>query len=161
MASYSCDVYRMKTATTFERVDSKELVPGDVMVVPEGTSLPCDLILLTGSAIVNEAMLTGESIPVLKASIPVDTSELYSEKESEKHTLFGGTQVIQTRPLRGEPVWALVKNTGFLTTKGSMIRDILYPKEMKFKFYSDGLKFVGIMAVLAIIGSIMTMPTQI
>ena len=68
--------------------------------------------------------------------------------------------MIQTRPLGDEPVWALVKNTGFLTTKGSLIRDILYPKEIKFKFYSDGMKFVAIMAMLAIMGSTMTMPLQ-
>ncbi len=51
--------------------DSKELVPGDLIVVPEGQNLPCDLILMTGGAIVNESMLTGESVPVLKNSLPV------------------------------------------------------------------------------------------
>lgn len=91
MARYSCEVRLMQTKTSSIQVDSKELVPGDVIVVPEGANLPCDLILLTGSAIVNEAMLTGESVPVLKASIPVASTELYSEKESEKHTLYGGT----------------------------------------------------------------------
>ena len=55
----------------------------------------------------------------------------------------------------------LVKNTGFLTTKGSLIRDILYPKEIKFKFYSDGFKFVGIMAILALVGIIVTIPLQV
>ena len=59
-----------------------------------------------------------------------------------------------------EPVWALVKNTGFLTTKGTLIRDILYPKEIKFKFYSDGMKFVGMMAILAVVGTIATIPMQ-
>ena len=116
-------------------IDSTELVPGDVVVVPEGMNLPCDIILLSGSAIVNEAILTGESIPVMKSSIPFASTELYSEKGSEKHTLFGGTSVIQTRPVGDERVWGLVKNTGFLTTKGSLIRDILYPKDIKFKFY--------------------------
>ena len=77
-------------------ISSTDLVPGDVIEVPEGISLPCDLILLTGSVIVNEAMLTGESIPVLKSSIPtnVSSSDIYTEKGSDKHTLYGGTNVI-------------------------------------------------------------------
>ena len=53
-----------------------------------------------------------------------------------------------------------MKNTGFLTMKGSLIRDILYPKEINFKFYDDGMKFVGIMACLALIGIITTIPIQ-
>ena len=41
-------------------MSSKNLVPGDVLVVPpSGLALPCDAALLTGHAIVNEAMLTG------------------------------------------------------------------------------------------------------
>ena len=120
--------------------------------------LPCDLILLTGSAIVNEAMLTGESIPVMKSSLPIVSSETYDDNESSKHTLYGGTGVIQTRPVGNEPVLGLVKSTGFLTTKGSLIRDILYPKEIKFKFYQDGFKFVGIMACLALLAQAITLP---
>ena len=79
------------------QVDSTKLVPGDVIVVPQHKILPCDMILLTGTAIMNEAILTGESTPILKTSLPVVSSEVYSESESEKHTLYGGTQVIQTR----------------------------------------------------------------
>ena len=45
-----------------------------------------------------------------------------------------------------------------MTTKGSLIRDILYPKQIKFAFYSDGFKFVGIMAILAVAGIIATIP---
>lgn len=63
------------------------------MKIPESSALPCDLILLTGSVIVNEAMLTGESIPVMKASLPM-TNEKYSETETTRHTLYGGTSVI-------------------------------------------------------------------
>jgi len=32
--------------------------------------MPCDIILLNGSVVMNEAMLTGESIPVLKSALP-------------------------------------------------------------------------------------------
>ena len=161
MARYQCQVRLMQPNNTSREINSTELVPGDVVVVPEGSSLPCDVILLTGSAIVNESMLTGESIPVMKSSLPVISTEVYTDKGSEKHTLFGGTSVIQTRPVGDEPVWGLVKNTGFLTTKGSLIRDILYPKDIKFAFYSDGLKFVGIMAILACFGIVATIPLQI
>ena len=39
---------------------SESLVPGDVLVVPPtGMTVPCDAALLSGHAIVNEAMLTG------------------------------------------------------------------------------------------------------
>jgi cation-transporting ATPase 13A2 len=32
--------------------------------------LPCDFILLSGTCIINESMLTGESIPVIKSALP-------------------------------------------------------------------------------------------
>jgi cation-transporting P-type ATPase 13A2 len=118
-------------------------------------------VLLTGSAIVNEAMLTGESIPVMKSSLPVISSENYSTDTCGKHTLFGGSNVIQTRQVSEDPVFGLVTSTGFLTTKGSLVRDILYPKAIKFKFYQDGMKFVAIMALLAIFGFICTCPIMI
>ena len=70
MARYQCPVRLMQPNNSSKEINSTELVPGDVIIVPEAAILPCDLILLTGSAIVNEAMLTGESIPVMKSSIP-------------------------------------------------------------------------------------------
>lgn len=63
--------------------------------------------------------------------------------------MFGGTPVIQIRAGDAGQVLALVTNTGFLTTKGSLVREILYPKETKFQFYRDGLKFILIMGVFA------------
>ena len=84
----------MEPNNSSKEVNSTDLVPGDVIIVPEAAILPCDLILLTGSAIVNEAMLTGESIPVMKSSIPFASSEVYTDKGSDKHTLYGGTSVV-------------------------------------------------------------------
>lgn len=60
-----------------------------------------------------------------------------------------------------EFVYGLVTSTGFLTTKGSLVRDILYPREIKFKFYQDGMKFVGIMALISILGFCCTLPIMI
>lgn len=53
----------------WETVKSTELVPGDICFVKREKKdflLPCDMLLLSGTAIANEAMLTGESTPQLK-----------------------------------------------------------------------------------------------
>jgi cation-transporting ATPase 13A3/4/5 len=50
----------------------------------------------------------------------------------------------------------LVIRTGFITTKGGLVRDILYPKPNKFKFYRDSMLFIGIMFACALIGFLST-----
>ncbi len=72
MAHYTCPVEVMRTANQDDllTVDSSHLVPGDVIAIPSNCLLPVDLILLSGTSIVNEAMLTGESVPVIKNAIP-------------------------------------------------------------------------------------------
>lgn len=50
----------------FEEVPTRHLVPGDVLVVPpHGCIMTCDAVLITGTCIVNESMLTGISISIL------------------------------------------------------------------------------------------------
>lgn len=95
MAHYSCPINVMRSGNEQELVtlDSVELVPGDVVEIPENCNIPCDLILLTGSCIVNESMLTGESIPVIKNSLPF-TNDHYDVNSDSKYTLYGGTKVI-------------------------------------------------------------------
>jgi cation-transporting ATPase 13A3/4/5 len=50
MAYYSCPVNVMRSGDEklLQKMESTELVPGDVIEIPEGSSMPCDLILLTG-----------------------------------------------------------------------------------------------------------------
>nr|XP_028597190.1 cation-transporting ATPase 13A2 isoform X3 [Podarcis muralis] len=138
-------------------VSSMDLVPGDCIVVPvDGLQVPCDAALLTGECLVNESMLTGESIPVMKTSLPEGpqaTSTVYSPEEHKRHTLFCGTQVIQARPYVGPEVLAVVTRTGFYTAKGDLISSILHPKPLSFRFYKDAWKFVGFLTVLAAIGT--------
>ena len=70
----------MKDYEEFQMISSGQLVPGDVIVVPSNCMMPCDLLLLTGSCIVNESMLTGESVPVMKNCIS-QVKELYNPME--------------------------------------------------------------------------------
>jgi Cu+-exporting ATPase len=51
---------------TVEVISAKEVRPGDTLLVNEGDKIPVDGEVLSGNASVNEAMLTGESLPVEK-----------------------------------------------------------------------------------------------
>ena len=62
-------------------------------------SVPCDMLLLTGSCIVNEAMLTGESTPQVKDSL----NQIYRDQKgsfldisgkNKNNILYCGTEVI-------------------------------------------------------------------
>lgn len=58
----------LRETAGIKMIDSSELVPGDIIFVNEGMKLPCDCVLLSGCVLVNECSLTGESVPILKAS---------------------------------------------------------------------------------------------
>jgi len=49
-------------------IDSLLIQPSDTLKVLPGTKIPADGIVTWGSSYVNESMVTGESIPVLKES---------------------------------------------------------------------------------------------
>ncbi|NOW95225.1 cation-translocating P-type ATPase [Mucilaginibacter sp. SG564] len=49
-----------------EVISAKEVRPGDTLLVNQGDKIPVDGEILSGSASVDEAMLTGESLPVEK-----------------------------------------------------------------------------------------------
>jgi P-type E1-E2 ATPase len=50
---------------TFTTIQSDLFVPGDIILIRDQTVIPCDIILLKGVAVINEGMLTGESIPAI------------------------------------------------------------------------------------------------
>ncbi|XP_014255644.1 probable cation-transporting ATPase 13A3 isoform X2 [Cimex lectularius] len=142
-------------------ISTEQLVPGDVIVLPpHGCIMHCDAVLLTGNCIVNESMLTGESVPVTKTPLPNNSNTEYDEKEHARHTLFCGTQVIQTRYYGNEKVLAVVVRTGFSTAKGKLVRSILHPPPVDFKFERDSYKFVQLLACVAAIGVLYTVVTM-
>ena len=93
------------------------------MTEPPLSILPADLVLLSGDAIVNESMLTGESVPVGK--IPVKDEDLAHwrgtldvQGDLAKSFLYAGTKVVRIRKSVGvggpvdRPSLGLVTRTG-------------------------------------------------
>ncbi len=58
---------RVLTSGRTEEVDSRDLVPGDLVLAREGERIPADGKVESGNAILDESMITGESIPVGRA----------------------------------------------------------------------------------------------
>lgn len=102
----------------FQEMPSEKLVPGDLIEIPSNheSLMACDAILLNGTCIVNESMLTGESVPVIKSPLPApeNPNELYDVEAHKRSTVFNGTRVVQTRSYDKSRVLALVVRTGKL-----------------------------------------------
>ncbi|KAJ1086895.1 hypothetical protein NDU88_000093 [Pleurodeles waltl] len=143
------------------QVESQLLVPGDVVVLTgKNFFLSCDAILVSGSCVLNEGMLTGECIPVTKTQLPHMDKSMpwmkFSGEDYKRHVLFCGTEVIRAESTGQGPAKAVVLRTGFNTTKGDMVRSILYPKPVNFKLHRDVARFFMFLAFLALIGIVYT-----
>ncbi len=92
-----------------------------------------------------------------KTPLPSTTLHmLYDSKEHAKHTLFCGTKVIQTRYYNNVKVRAVIIRTGYQTAKGELVRSIMFPKPVDFKFNRHIHQFIGFLSFLALIGFVYT-----
>ncbi|ODA83826.1 hypothetical protein RJ55_02342 [Drechmeria coniospora] len=164
ISRFECDV-RVLQDGFWKYVSSSDLVPGDIYELsdPNLSQFPSDSILLSGDCIVNESMLTGESVPVSKLPATDETLEAMDlgaasvSAETARHFLFCGTKIIRARRPQEDQdgdaaALALVVRTGFNTTKGALVRSMLFPKPSGFKFYRDSFRYISVMAMVAILG---------
>ena len=170
---YSLYVYRCGKWT---EIMSDKLLPGDLVSVgrtKEDSGVACDMVLLSGTAIVNEAMLSGESTPLLKDSIVLRPGEATLETEGldKNSLLFGGTKVLQITHNTANPDEAIsagrngvptppdngglavVTRTGFETSQGSLVRTMIYSTERVSANNAEALLFILFLLIFAIAAS--------
>ncbi|CEM01515.1 unnamed protein product [Vitrella brassicaformis CCMP3155] len=155
------------------KVKSDDLLPGDIIAIsrssdPDASTCPCDALLLQGTVVMNEAMLTGESVPQMKVAIekPDDQDDQVSERLDVKHrhkqfVLFSGTKVVmhKNEEKGSEPYCkkmprgaclAYVLRTGFNTTQGKLVRTILFSSERVTLASLEAIMFLLILLVCAV-----------
>ena len=89
MSAATCKVYRNGSLQTIE---TKELVVGDIIYVEAGDSIPADARIIDCSNLkVEEAALTGESVPVNKHSDYIEEDDI--PLGDRKNCLFSSTYV--------------------------------------------------------------------
>ncbi len=119
---------------------SEELVPGDLLILKEGDRVPADIrLVLAEDLVVNNAPLTGESLPVSLTAEAVDSRLVESN-----NIAFAGCQV-----LRGSGQ-AIVIATGLRTEFGKLahlsqaLRRPLSPLERQIAHMVRTLTFIAV-----------------
>lgn len=124
-------------------IDVKELVPGDIVHLIMGNRIPADVRMLEANGVmVDEAILTGESLPVEKRTDVLNPATLISERAN---MLFGGTLMVQGN------CRAVVCSTGHDTEFGKIATLVKETQESETPLQKSIKKFAWIItAVLAV-----------
>ena len=159
-------------------VDSREVVPGDVVRLGAGAHVPCDLIVVEGTCVVDESSLTGESMPCVKSAAPGSATFYDVRQPIPRHTLFSGTTIKQAGSgggggggggagsvVKGAAavaaaaadeqeqqesfIIAVAVATGMDTSKGDLLSVILFPASMIFKYDEELTVVITMLLVYA------------
>ncbi|MFA5316691.1 MAG: HAD-IC family P-type ATPase, partial [Dehalococcoidales bacterium] len=133
-------------------IPAAELVPGDILFLETGDKVPADARLLEVSNLrVNEAALTGESMPIEKHTRLVAGEAPVAER---KNTVFMGTIINYGRAT------AVVVRTGMATEMGKIATGLMEVKPEPTPLQQNITRmsryiiimFLGVLALLVIVG---------
>lgn len=120
-----------------KNISSRELVPGDIVILDTGDKVPADCRILSQINLkVDESVLTGESIPVSKSSEQLKSPQPI---QNQSNMLFMGTSIVYGR------CEAIVVATGMSTEFGKIALSIQQGEEITplQRKLDDFGKFIG------------------
>jgi Ca2+-transporting ATPase len=131
-------------------VDSKFLVPGDIVILEAGDKVLADCRVLSGEEIrTNEAVLSGESFPVEKSSDVLGKDVVLAER---RNMVYAGTSVVKGRAT------VVVVTTGIMTEFGRLAELVqkteseIMPLEKKVNIFSRNISIVVLLLVAIVFG---------
>ncbi|WP_235938428.1 heavy metal translocating P-type ATPase [Chitinophaga solisilvae] len=108
----------LKTAGGITEVDTAQLKPGDIIIVKPNTKISADGVVVDGNSSVNQAPITGESVPVDKTAVD-DRNNIDLKKAAQldaKYRVFSGAingngslEVMVSQPASDSTISRLVK----------------------------------------------------
>lgn len=125
--------------------------------------LPCDLIILQGSVLVDESILTGEAVPVAKEGLKVSNELLDLKVKNKNSLIFSGTEVLTYEEGESSGYFKLapdhgavcmVLRTGFGTSKGKLAKTILRNSDSATLRNKESYVLLFILLILSIISSV-------
>lgn len=140
LKQYTKVVTKVKRDNNIITIDSKQLVPGDIIIIDAGDKVPADARIITCSYLkVDESALTGEVLPVNKNS-----NILNGEKslQDQNNMIFSGCNVVNGH------AEAIVVSTGMNTQIGKIATsldtpyEVITPLELKIKEISKKLTYL-------------------
>ena len=140
LKKYETSTCKVKRDDKIIVINTKELVPGDIIYLESGETVPADIrIFLCENLKVDESALTGESVPVQK------TADILKENlilQEQKNMLFLGTSITNGK------CTGIVVSTGKNTEIGKIalslneIDRIETPLQLKIKELSKKITFI-------------------
>ncbi len=127
-------------------VDSKEIVPGDIIYLQRGDIIPADIRLFQVNGLTTEeSALTGESLPVEKTSEAISAS--FTQPQDLKNIALAGTTVASGT------AEGIVINTGSKTFLGKTAH-YLAEEETHGDFHKGMIKFSNFLLKVVLVATI-------
>ena len=140
LKKYETSTCKVKRDDKIIVINTKELVPGDIIYLESGETVPADIRILSCESLkVDESALTGESVPVQKSSDVLKNNLILQE---QKNMLFLGTSITNGK------CTGIVVSTGKNTEIGKIalslneIDRIETPLQLKIKELSKKITFI-------------------
>jgi Ca2+-transporting ATPase len=119
-----------------QEITSNLIVPGDICIVEEGVKIPADAVIVESINLeINEAVLTGESLPVIK-------------KEDEE--VYSGTIVSKGRGTIRVTKTGMQTKFGQIAHNLSTIEDTETPLQKKLEELTRTIGIVGIVSAIVV-----------